>query len=296
MRQSSFGVFTAVVVETPAALSDEAAGVFAAYGALGSEIKSVPSGQRRNAPKLSRLYAYFGDISQSSMHEIVRVLHRAGMLADRGAAPQICQVRDPGWSTMWQKRFEPLPIGDRLIVIPPWKQAPRDGRIPVVIRPGQAFGTGHHASTFGALNIVEQLFAKAPRPRVLDVGTGSGILAIAMRKLGAAHVTAIDLDSIALENAQENARLNGVARAIRFSVAPLTSIRGRFDLITGNILSSVLIELAPRLKARLRSGGCLVLGGILAREAAQVAAAYRPELRRLKTRADGLWRTLLLQL
>ena len=86
-----------------------------------------------------------------------------------------------------------------------------------------------------------------------------------------------------------------MASAIRFSAAPLSSIRGRFDLITANILSSVLIEMAPRLKARLRPGGYLVLAGILAREAEQVAAAYGPELRRLDIRADGPWRALLLQ-
>jgi ribosomal protein L11 methyltransferase len=217
------------------------------------------------------------------------------MLVDNGLPPRISRIEDPGWATMWQKRFEPFPVGDRMIIVPPWKRAPVDGRLQIVIRPGQAFGTGHHASTYSVLNLVEQLFESEHFARVLDVGTGSGILAIAMRKLGAAHVTAIDLDSIALDNARENMELNRVAGAIRCSVAPLNLIRGRFDLITANILSSILIEMAPLLKARLRPGGYLILAGILAREAKKVAAAYVPELRRVRTRADGAWRALLFQ-
>lgn len=288
-------VFTSVVVETPAELADEAAGIFAAYGALGCEITGSTGVRQRGAPKRSRLHAYFGKINQSSVRHITTLLSRAGMLADSTLPPQISRIEDPGWATMWQKRFEPFPIGDRLMVVPPWKRVATHDRIPIIIRPGQAFGTGHHASTYGVLRVVEQLFAKGRFARALDVGTGSGILAIATRKLGAAHVTAIDLDSIALENARENADLNGVANAIRFSAAPLSSIRGRFDLITANILGSVLIAMAPRLKARLRPGGYLVLAGILAREAEQVAAAYGPELRRLDLRADGPWRAILLQ-
>ena len=295
MRRLKSSVFTAVVVETPAELADEAAGIFAAYGALGCEIRPYPGARQRGAAKRSRLHAYFGKLSQSSLRRITTLLGQAGMLAEGCAPPHVSRIEDPGWATMWQKRFEPFPIGDRLIVVPPWKRAPAEGRIPIVIRPGQAFGTGHHASTFGVLRVIERLFDTGRFMRALDVGTGSGILAIAMRKLGAAHVTAIDLDAIALDNARENADLNGVAGAIRLSAAPLGSIRGRFDLITANILSSVLIEMAQRLKTRLRPGGYLVLGGILAREAEQVAAAYAPELRRLNTRADGAWRALLLQ-
>lgn len=295
MRQLKPSIFTAVVVETPAALADEAAGIFAAYGALGCEIKTLGGGRQRGAPKRSRLLAYFGKLNQTSLRRITTILSKAGMLADSELPPQVSRIEDPGWATMWQKRFEPFPIGDRLIIVPPWKRVAPPDRIPIIIRPGQAFGTGHHASTYGVLSMVEQLFATGRFARALDVGTGSGILAIAARKLGAAHVTAIDLDAIALENARENADLNGVAGAIRFTAAPLSSIRGRFDLITANILSSVLLEMAPRLKTRLEPGGYLVLAGILAREAEQVATAYGPELTRLAIRADGPWRALLLQ-
>jgi ribosomal protein L11 methyltransferase len=286
--------FTSVVVETPAALADEAAGIFAAYGALGCEITGSAGVRESGALKRSRLHAYFIKLNQSSLRRVTALLSQAGMLAD-GTLPQVSRIDDPGWATMWQKRFEPFPIGDRLTIVPPWDRVAGPNRIPIVIQPGQAFGTGHHASTFGVLNILERLFITQRFARVLDVGTGSGILAIAARKLGATQATAIDLDAIALENARENAELNGVARAIRFSAAPLSSIRGRFELITANILSSVLHEMAPRLKAKIKPGGYLILAGILAREADSVVAAYGPELRWLETRADGPWRTLLLQ-
>jgi ribosomal protein L11 methyltransferase len=143
--------------------------------------------------------------------------------------------------------------------------------------------------------MIEQLCNRRSLERALDVGTGSGILAIAMRKLGVARVTAIDIDAIALENARENAELNGLDGSVRFSAAPLSSIRGRFDLITANILSSVLVEMAPQLKSRLRLGGYLVIAGILAREAASVRAAYVPQLRCVATHTDGAWTALVFQ-
>jgi ribosomal protein L11 methyltransferase len=295
VRRLKPAVFTSITVATNAQSADEAAGIFSAFGALGCEIRNQPAARLRGASRTSRVCAYFKDADQSALDTALELIGRAGMLAD-GAAPHVSRITDPGWATMWQKRFEPFPVGERLLVVPPWNRSVVDGRVSLVIRPGQAFGTGHHASTYGVLNLLERLLVRRKGLRALDVGTGSGILAIAMRKLGAAHITAIDLDSVALENAQENADLNRVAGAIRFSVAPLSSIRGRFDVITANILSSVLIEMAPRLKARLRPRGYLILAGILAREAERVVSAYCPELRRVDTRADGAWRALLFQL
>jgi ribosomal protein L11 methyltransferase len=169
------------------------------------------------------------------------------------------------------------------------------GRESIVIQPGQAFGTGHHGSTRGALRLIEELFQSHRFRRVLDVGTGSGILAIAMRKWGAQEVIAIDIDPVALENAGENARLNHLNKSIRFSAAPVASIRGRFDLIAANILSSVLVPMAAALKQRLRPGGFLVLAGILAREVDTVAAAYAPELKLIRIRAERTWRALLFE-
>jgi ribosomal protein L11 methyltransferase len=178
---------------------------------------------------------------------------------------------------------------------PPWRRQRDPDRMRLVIRPGQAFGTGHHPSTSGTLIALEELCSKRQVAHALDVGTGSGILAIAMVKLGVAKVTAIDTDTTALGNAKENARLNRVTARIRFSTNPLDEIHERFGLISANILSSTLIRMAPDLKARLHRHGHLVLAGILRREAESVADAYLPELASVGVRNYGAWTTLIFQ-
>jgi ribosomal protein L11 methyltransferase len=286
--------YTCVTIETPAAAADDAAGILVAFGSTGCEIRKLPNRGFARHSSRARLHAYFDQLSAASLRRINDTLQEAGMIAG-GEAPAVKTIEDPGWATMWQKRFEPFPVGERFLIVPPWDRAAADGRVSITIQPGQAFGTGHHASTFGVLHLMEGLFAVQRFNRVLDVGAGSGILAIASHKLGARKVVAIDVDSVALENAVENADLNHVDDAVRFSAAPLGSIRGRFDLITANILTSVVVPMAPQLKTRLRPGGYLILAGILAREADAVVSAYTPELQYLRTRADGAWRALLLR-
>jgi ribosomal protein L11 methyltransferase len=208
----------------------------------------------------------------------------------------IDRIEDPGWAIMWMDRFEPFTIGRRFLIVPPWRReaACGDDRLRIVIQPGQGFGTGHHGSTFGVMRLLEDLYRERTWRRVLDVGTGSGILAITARLLGAPAIVAIDNDPIALDNARENAELNGVARDIRISAVPLVSIRRRFDLITANILAPILIAMAPQLIRNLAPDGRLVLAGILKREADTVVAAYAPELRCISSRTDRGWTALLM--
>jgi len=282
--------FISLTLETSAAVADDAAGLCVAAGALGCELKRL---RRAGAAARVRLCVYFPYPDRGAARRTITRLRRARML-DEGASPLIGDLKDPGWATMWQQRFEPFAVG-RLLIVPPWRRAANPRGPTIIIQPGQAFGTGHHASTFGTLRLIDGFCAKNSIERALDVGTGSGILAIAMCKLGAPRVIALDQDPVALENARENLMLNQVERAVRLSLAPLASIGGHFDLITANILSSVLIEMAPRLIARLREGGHLILAGILAREARTVATAYEPPLKLLRTRADGRWRAMLFQ-
>jgi ribosomal protein L11 methyltransferase len=142
---------------------------------------------------------------------------------------------------------------------------------------------------------MERLCEKRRITHGLDVGTGSGILAIAMVKLGVAQVNAIDTDMTALESAVENARVNRVRGTIQFSTTPLSAISGTFGLIAANILSSTLIRMAPDLTRRLRRHGNLVLGGILRREADSVAEAYITGLRCVGWHNHAAWTTLILQ-
>jgi ribosomal protein L11 methyltransferase len=223
-------------------------------------------------------------------------LERAGMLADGADSGGARRIVDPGWSTLWMKRFGPFRVGRRILIVPPWKRASEPGRTSIVVQPAQAFGTGHHPTTAGALRALESIVgAHAPRS-ILDAGTGSGVLAIAAALLGnrRSEIVAIDIDPTALENARANARLNAVEKSIRFSPVPLVSIHRHFDLIMANILSHTLIELAPHLRRLVAPGGRLILGGFLADEAAEVLSHYRSPLRCVRRKTHRGWTTIVM--
>jgi ribosomal protein L11 methyltransferase len=276
-------------------MADDAGGILVAHGALGCELSRISQRSRsKNSGDPVLLRAYFEHLTPGTLKQLQEKLRAAGMMAN-GATLSHREIIDPGWATMWQAHFAPLRIGQHLLIVPPWQRNCDCERIPLVIQPGQAFGTGHHPSTAGTLSAIERLCEKRRITHALDVGTGSGILAIAMVKLGLADVTAIDTDAVALANAKENARLNRVTESIHFSTTPLSAVSGRFGLIASNILSSTLIRMAPELVARLRSHGHLVLAGILRREAQSVADAYVNELACIGWRDHGAWATLIFQ-
>jgi ribosomal protein L11 methyltransferase len=284
--------FAKATFTTTAALADEAAGFLVARGALGCAI----AGARRpgaRPPRIVRLEAFFDRLSPTDFRRLRRELASAGMATGANSGG-VEQIDDPGWATQWMSRFEPLRIGRRFVIVPPWARGHEPHRLRIAIKPARAFGTGHHPTTIGMLRTVEQLCSKRHFKTALDVGTGSGILAIAMRMLGIDSVVAIDIDPDALDNARDNAALNQLDNAIEFANTPLAKIRRRFDLITANILASALIELAPALKRRLAPQGVLILGGIRAREARGVLKYYQRELRLIHSRSDRGWMTLVL--
>ncbi len=289
-------VYASVTFKVLRGAADDAAGILITYGALGCEVTKITGSARttNRADSSVLLRAYFERMTPATLKRLQAKLQVAKMLVDN-STPEHRLLRDPGWATMWQARFTPLHIGQRFLIVPPWQRERDPDRIRLVIRPGQAFGTGHHPSTSGTLCALEELCRNRRIAHGLDVGTGSGILAIAMVKLGVAKVTAIDTDTTVIANAKENAGLNRVGERIHFSTALIGSLRSRFGLIAANILSSVLIRMAPDLKARLRSHGYLVLAGILQREAESVAAAYLPELTPIGARNHGAWTTLIFQ-
>ncbi len=284
--------YVRIAFEVPAAMVDDAAGMLVAEGAMGCAVGGDHRSAHRHATL--ELQAYFDRLGGSRLAAIRRAMTAAGMLARPGRTPRHQFIADPGWATAWMDRFEPLRIGRRLLIVPPWNSDVATRRLKLVINPGQAFGTGHHPTTYGALATVEKLCAAERFEHALDVGTGSGVLAIAMRLMGVAEVRAIDIDALALENARENAALNSLARKIRFATTPLARLRPRFDLITANILSSTLIAMATTLTRLLARRGRLVLGGILNREAPAVLRSYGRRLRCLGVRRDRGWSTLVM--
>jgi ribosomal protein L11 methyltransferase len=292
--------YTRAIFRTHAHLADEAAGILVAGGAIGCAVAGMKLPRAREQ-KTVALEAYFDRISATDLSRLKLMMQQAGMLADAdgavdGAARRIV---DPGWSTLWMRRFGPFRVGRRILIVPPWKRETQPGRTTIVVQPARAFGTGHHPTTAGALRAVESIVSAHAQRSILDAGTGSGVLAIAAAMLGRRDglerdIIAIDIDPTALENARANARLNGVEKSIRFSSVPLASIHRHFDLIMANILSHTLIELAPHLKRIVAPGGRLILGGFLADEADEVLSHYRPPLRCLSRKTHRGWTTLVM--
>ncbi len=300
--------YTRAIFRTHAHLADEAAGILVAGGAIGCAVAGMKLPRARE-DKTVALEAYFDRISASELSRLRLMMEQAGMLADAardGVAidgarnSSVRRIVDPGWSTLWMRRFGPFRVGRRMLIVPPWKREKEPGRTTIVVQPARAFGTGHHPTTASALRAIESLMgARAPQS-ILDAGTGSGVLAIAAALLGKGdglerEIIAIDVDPTALENARVNARLNGVEKSIRFSSVPLASIHRHFELIMANILSHTLIELAPHLKRIVAPGGRLILGGFLADEAGGVLSHYRGfPLRCLSRKTHRGWTTLVM--
>jgi ribosomal protein L11 methyltransferase len=184
------------------------------------------------------------------------------------------RVAEEAWADNWKANFPPLTVGKRLFIHPPWVRKVPPGRVCIVIDPGMAFGTGHHATTRGCLVLLEQFLAGARCESVLDLGTGSGILAIAAVKLGAERVWALDVDKEACRAALENARANDVAD--RISVCESADgVAGQHGLVLANLLATQLVECTPQLVGWLRSGGVVIGSGILHDEEEEVACVWR---------------------
>lgn len=192
------------------------------------------------------------------------------------------EVEERDWSEAWRQYFTPVDAG-LFIVLPPWMEGDRDktpqGRIPIYIEPKMAFGTGHHATTALCLEAISEL-AEAGRiragQRFLDLGTGSGILGIALCKIGLKGL-GVDIDPQAIACARENLELNGVAGDLELAVGTVDAARGHFEVVAANILSGPLERMAPDLAGLLAPGGSLVLSGILDTQAEAVRRAYEAQ-------------------
>lgn len=181
------------------------------------------------------------------------------------------ELPDQDWSNAWKARIRSVQVG-RLWVGPPWlrPEAPRDA-IQIEIEPKMAFGTGDHPTTSLCLGAVDRYVASHAGASVLDVGTGTGVLAIAAKKLGAGRVVGVDNDALSVELANENLAVNAEPD-IELSTKTLAQIPGTFDLVLANILANTLVELAPAIAAKVKDR--LVLAGVLAHQAEEVTAAY----------------------
>ena len=199
-------------------------------------------------------------------------LRALGLAAGPGAT--VSPVADADWAAAWREHFRPVPVGRTLLVAPPWETPLASDRVVLAIEPGRAFGTGHHGTTAGCLELLESLVAAECPARAIDLGTGSGILAIAAARLGVAEVLACDTDPDAVTAAGDNAARNGVAGRVRVVVADAASLDAEpAPLVLANLLAVGHRALASRYRDLVGGGGALVLGGLLDGEADDVADA-----------------------
>ena len=212
------------------------------------------------------------------------------LAAVRGAgfAVETRVIADEDWENNWKQYYKPLPIGEKLVVVPAWEETPEDGRVPLRLDPGLIFGTGSHATTRMCLEAIESL--AAPDKRVLDLGCGSGILSIGALVLGCKEAVGCDIDPKAPDVALSNAALNGIGEdRFRVYAGDVLSDRGMraslgtgFDIVLANIVADVIRPLAPLSRDFLAEGATFVTSGIIEGrqdeiEAALKAAGYRIE-------------------
>ena len=212
--------------------------------------------------------------------------------------PTLTTVKSEDWSSSWKVHFKPLRVGKRLLIVPTWEEAPQlPGDLVLRIDPGMAFGTGGHETTRLCLELLEQVMERSDltaAPSLLDLGTGSGILAMAASLLGAGRVLALDIDPDAVVVARENLDLNQLSGRIECGTAPLETLPECFDIILANILAEELVRLAPFLTDRLNPGGSLILSGILAEKEQLVRQGFGSQpLKYCQTTSAGEWVAML---
>lgn len=201
------------------------------------------------------------------------------------------------WSTSWKRHFKPWEPGPNLLVKPSWsRRKPRANQAVLTLDPGLSFGTGQHATTRFCLQSLVRIREAGTAQTMLDIGTGSGILAIAAALLGFSKVEAFDFDPDAVRVARENAQLNRVHRKMHLFQADLTKLPRRsnqtFDVVCANLMYDLLIAERHRILSRVASSGCLILAGILKDQFPQVQRAFEQEgwvLRRARTEKE--WRS-----
>ena len=214
------------------------------------------------------------------LQDVAEIADARSFFRERFAAAQIPDLEielvgidEVDWVNEWKKFYHPISISDRVTIVPLWEEyTPRDGEVIVRMDSGMAFGSGSHETTRLCAGKLDKYIR--PNMRVLDVGTGSGILAILAAKLGAPRVDGYDIDPIAVRVARENVEENGVTEQVTLDVSDLLSaVHGEYEIICANIVADIVIRMAPDVAKFLAKDGVLIASGIIESREAEVRAA-----------------------
>ena len=263
------------------------------------ELTGQPAAAYFNLETQVSLVSVFGDqpFPPKTRREIKAGLKRiqgCGLETGHGTI-EIAKVRREDWAESWKKHFKPIEIGSALLVKPSWiKQKPRRGQSVIILDPGLSFGTGQHPTTSFCLGEIARCRPQETPKSFLDIGTGSGILAIGAAKLGYQPVHAFDFDPESVRVACANARVNGVERQVKLTRGDVTKLpvkaAKKFHLVCANLISNLLIAEKLRIVAQVRRDGTLVLAGILAAEFSLVQRAFEDlGLKLVASRVENEW-------
>jgi ribosomal protein L11 methyltransferase len=232
--------------------------------------------------------------TRASLLDGLALIRSCGLKTGTGKV-SLQPVRREDWAESWKRHFKPIEIGPALLIKPSWsRRRAKKGQAVVVLDPGLSFGTGQHPTTSFCL---EQLTERrGPSQSFLDIGTGSGILAIAAAKLGHAPIDAFDCDPEAVRTARENARQNDVLCKISVVQRDLSKLpkhsAKRYDLVCANLISTLLLSERSRILGRLSADGILIVAGILKSEFAEVQRAYQDAgLKLIASRSENEWQS-----
>ncbi len=270
-------------METDCLHAEALADALLEHGALAVSIEDADAGTPNESPQFGEpgsLTRPGWDRSRvvaltAANTDAARLIAACAKQAGLATSPPYTQeaVAEQDWVRVTQAQFEPIRVSTRLWIVPSWHDAPDPEAMVLVLDPGMAFGTGSHPTTRLCLEWLER--SVTPGLSVLDYGCGSGILAIAAARLGAAEVVGVDIDEQAVIASRSNAERNGVSARFQDSGRELN---GQFDLVVANILANPLKVLAPAICGHVRRGGRLALSGILSEQIGDLIAAYAPYL------------------
>ena len=248
----------------------------------------------------TRMRIFFEDAAQAD--DASRCLRTAMEIVGVEAPIEVGAIPDEDWKFAYRRHFKIEEIGRRLVTVPAWEKVPEGNRLPIVLDPGMAFGTGKHETTRACLEYIDELLsaegANASSVSFLDMGCGSGILSIAASKLGCREVKGFDVDQEAVDASLENAEKNGVAvEYVKFALGRAAkggeSAPQAYDLVAANILGPLLIRFADEIVPYV--GGKLIISGILSEFYPEVLAAYSARgLKEVSRKTIGEWTTGLL--